>query len=76
MQDPAAPHEFLVRGHAHLVTDDALRARATEVWPFSPAANYPLFELDISHALFGKRASADDWPPHYTAWRPAAETGQ
>lgn len=70
MQDPAEPHEFLVRGRARAVTDPGLRARAIEVWPFKPADSYPLFELDIEHALFGFRPTADDWPPRYTSWKP------
>jgi hypothetical protein len=69
MQDPAAPHEFLVRGRARLVTDESLRAEAKAVWPFRPSDEYPLFELDVEHALFGYRASADDWPPRYESWR-------
>jgi hypothetical protein len=70
MQDPAAPHEFLVRGRARLLTDAALRPQAIAVWPFSPKDDYPLFELDIEHALYGSRATADDWPPRYDSWRP------
>jgi hypothetical protein len=70
MQDPAVPHEFLVRGRARLMTDPALRAEAKAVWPFTPSDDYPLFELEIEHALLGFRASADDWPPRYSAWRP------
>jgi hypothetical protein len=68
-QDPDAPHEFLLRGRARVVADPDLRAQAVAVWPFSPGDSYPLFELDISHALFGDRPSADDWPPRYTSWR-------
>ena len=71
MQNPAEPHEFLVRGRAVAVTDAALRADAVAVWPFHPGDEYPLFELDIEHALFGERASPDDWPPVYTSWKPA-----
>lgn len=71
MQDPAVPHEFLVRGRARLVTDPAIRIEALAVWPFTPSDDYPLFELDIEHALLGHRPSADDWPPRYTSWRPA-----
>src|SRR2546423_11331745 len=26
-------------------------------------------ELDIEHALLGRRPMADDWPPVYTSWR-------
>jgi hypothetical protein len=68
-QDPAVPHEFLLRGRAVRVTDADLRARAMAVWPFTPDESYPLFELEIEHALLGERATADDWPPQYTSWR-------
>jgi hypothetical protein len=71
MQDPARPHEFLVRGRARLVSDPALRAAAVSVWSFTPADDYPLFELEIAHALFGKRGDPDAWPPAYTSWKPA-----
>jgi hypothetical protein len=67
--DPAIPHELLLRGRALAVTDGDLRARAAAVWPFAPDDSYPLFELQIDHALLGERASADDWPPRYTSWR-------
>ncbi len=67
--DPQSPHELLLRGRAVAVTDQALRARAIEVWPFQAGADYPLFELDIEHVLIGKRESQDDWPPRYTSWR-------
>lgn len=70
-QDPAEPHEFLVRGRALLIADGELRAQAVAEWPFSPADDYPLFELDIAHAILGERATADDWPPKYASWRPA-----
>jgi hypothetical protein len=74
VQDPATPHEFVVRGRARRVEDPVLRARAVAVWPFTPGDDYPLFELDIAHALFGARPSPDDWPPTYTSWR--AATGE
>ncbi|MGH2407791.1 MAG: pyridoxamine 5'-phosphate oxidase family protein [Candidatus Limnocylindrales bacterium] len=67
-QDPAVPHEFLLRGRATLVTDKARRARAAASWPFTPGDDYPLFELRIEHALFGERGDADAWPPIYTSW--------
>jgi hypothetical protein len=69
-QDPARPHEFLVRGHVRQVTDPALRAAAVADWPFSPGDDYPLWELDIEHALFGERGDPNAWPPRYTSWRP------
>jgi hypothetical protein len=69
-QHPAEPHEFLVRGRARQVTDPTVRAKAAANWPFTPADDYPLFELDIEHVLFGERANPDDWPPKYASWRP------
>jgi hypothetical protein len=68
--DPERPHEFLLRGRGTVITDAATRARAAATWPFNPRDSYPLVELDIEHALFGDRASADAWPPVYTSWRP------
>jgi hypothetical protein len=70
MQDPAEPHEFLVRGRARLVTDAGLRAEALAVWPFSPPDAYELFELDIAHALLRPRTTATDWSERYASWRP------
>jgi hypothetical protein len=66
----AAPHEFMVRGEARLVTDVATR-RAAEDWFFTVSDSYPLYELLIEHALMAERASADDWPPRYRSWRSA-----
>jgi hypothetical protein len=70
-QDPAAPHEFMVRGEARLVTDAATRDAAAADWFFTVSDAYPLYELLIEHALLGERASADDWPPRYRSWRSA-----
>src|SRR5512143_467575 len=39
-QDPAEPHEFLLRGRAIVVADAASRARAAETWPFTPSDDY------------------------------------
>lgn len=68
-QDSAVPHEFLVRGRASAVTDVAARSAAVAEWPFDVDDGYTLYELSIDHAVFGERASADDWPPVYTSWR-------
>jgi hypothetical protein len=68
-QDPAQPHEFLVRGEARLVTDPAVRQAAASDWFFKVPEGYPLYELLIEHALLGERASANDWPPRYRSWR-------
>jgi hypothetical protein len=70
-QDPAVPHEFLVRGRARPVGDPDRRAAAAAEWSFEVDHGYELYELEIDHAVFGERASADDWPPVYTSWRPA-----
>jgi hypothetical protein len=66
--DPQAPHEFLVRGRAILVSDSELRARIAADWFFTVDASYPLFELLIEHALLGDRPTANDWPPIYKSW--------
>jgi len=69
-QDPAAPSEFSVRGHAHRIEDPAIRAAAASVWPFEVDDSYWLFELRIEAAVIGRRPTADDWPPIYEAWPP------
>jgi hypothetical protein len=68
-QDPATPHEFMVRGEARLVIDSAVRAAAAADWFFRVSDTYPLYELLIEHALLGERDSANDWPPRYRSWR-------
>ena len=67
-QDPAAPSEVLLRGHARRVDDGPERDRAASDWPFTVDETYVLFELTIASALLGDRPTADDWPPRYTAW--------
>lgn len=69
--DPAAPHEFLVRGEARMVTDATVRKAAAADWFFAVSDDYPLFELLIRHVLLGERASANDWPPRYRSWKSA-----
>jgi hypothetical protein len=71
-QDPAAPHEFLVRGRAQPVEDAATRARFAAAWPFTVDDSYRLFEFLIDHAILCERPSPDDWPPHYRSWRSVA----
>jgi hypothetical protein len=66
--DPQAPHEFQVRGRAHLIDDPALRSSVAANWFFN-AKDYPLYELMIDHALLGHRPTADDWPPQYSSWK-------
>lgn len=68
-QDPAVPHEFLIRGRATAVSDPAQRAEAAAGWAFEADDGYTLYELDIDHAVLGTRATADDWPPVYASWR-------
>jgi hypothetical protein len=72
--DPGAPHEFQVRGRANRVTDATLVQHALAAWAFDAAEGYDLFELDVSHALLGRRPTADDWPPVYTSWRTSADS--
>ncbi|OGO59232.1 MAG: hypothetical protein A2V85_02525 [Chloroflexi bacterium RBG_16_72_14] len=70
-QDPAVPHELLVRGRAVPVADPALGAAAAAAWPFNVVdGGYRLFELGIEHVLLGERPDADAWPPRYRSWRP------
>jgi general stress protein 26 len=66
-----APHEFMVRGEAQLVTDSAVRQAAVSDWFFTPSDSYPLYELLIEHALLGERDSPKEWPPRYRSWRSA-----
>jgi nitroimidazol reductase NimA-like FMN-containing flavoprotein (pyridoxamine 5'-phosphate oxidase superfamily) len=67
-QDPAAPSEFMVRGHARVLDDPEERAAAVAAWSFTPDDSYTLFEFSIETALLGERASADEWPPRYSRW--------
>jgi hypothetical protein len=69
-QDPSEPHEFLLRGHAHLIEDSAVRADAAGQWFFTVSDGYPLYELLIEHAVFGERGDPNTWPPRYRSWRP------
>ena len=72
-QDPAAPHEFLVRGRARAIEDAATRAEMAKAWYFKTDETYRLFEFLIERAVLGHRPTADDWPPIYTSWKsPAA----
>ena len=71
-QDPAVPHEFLVRGRATELPGGAARNAAAAEWSFEVDDGYTLYDLSVDHAVFGERATADDWPPVYTSWRPGA----
>lgn len=64
--DPAAPDEFMIRGHARR-TDGAAREAAIAVWSFTPDETYILFELLVESAVVGRRGP-DDWPPRYETW--------
>ncbi len=68
-QDPAHPHEFQVRGHAHEVSEPVRRASVAAAWSFDADDGYRLYEFSIEQAVFGERADPDDWPPRYTSWR-------
>ncbi len=64
--DPQVPREFLVRGRVRPV-DEGTRAGLAAGWDWA-VGSAPAFELLVEDALYGDRASADDWPPSYTAW--------
>jgi len=64
--DPAAPDEFMIRGHAQR-TEGAAREAAIAVWSFTPDETYVLFELLVESAVVGRRGP-DDWPPRYETW--------
>jgi pyridoxamine 5'-phosphate oxidase-like protein len=66
-QDPAAPDEFSVRGHARVVNDATVRARVADSWPFEVDDTYLLVELSVERAVLGLRG-ADEWPPRYRRW--------
>jgi hypothetical protein len=66
-QDPAAPDEFSVRGHARLIDDADVRAAVGGSWFFEIDETYHLFEFSIDSAVLGLRGP-DEWPPRYTRW--------
>jgi hypothetical protein len=68
-QDPAAPSEVALRGHARHVTHAREREDVAAGWAFEVDDGYALFEFDIDVALLGARLSADDWPPRYSSWK-------
>ena len=71
-QDPMEPHEFLLRGRATTVTDRGVRDAIAAAWAFEVDETYRLFEFSIDHAVLGRRADPDAWPPRYTSWRASA----
>jgi hypothetical protein len=62
------PSEFLVRGHASLVTDAQTRAGVAGQWFWTPDDAYPLYELLIDNVLLGERPTPNDYPPIYSHW--------
>ena len=72
-QDPAAPHEFVVRGRARPIDDEPSRARFAAAWYFEVDEEYRLFEFLVEHAILGERGSPDEWPPRYRSWRSPAD---
>jgi hypothetical protein len=69
-QDPAAPTEVLLRGHA-VAVGGALRDAAAAVWSFS-VDDGEVFELRLTQVTIGERPDADAWPPVYRSWRAPA----
>lgn len=67
--DPDRPHEFVVRGRAHLRADAGIRRRVAAAWSFTPDDRYLLFELDLAEVSLGTRPDADAWPPEYRRWK-------
>ena len=64
--DPLVPHEFLLRGRVRPV---AARTRAVLAarWNWT-VGDAPAYEFLIADALYGERASSDEWPPRYETW--------
>jgi hypothetical protein len=56
--------EFFLRGRAHLVTDEAVRAEAAE-WGYKPRPEYILFELGIEQAVANEYQNGE---PSYRRW--------
>lgn len=67
-QDPAAPSEFSVRGHARRVSAPDVRDLVASAWSFEVDDTYHLFEFDIEAALLGVRNGPEEWPPRYVSW--------
>jgi hypothetical protein len=68
-QDPAAPHEFVVRGRAIPIDDGPMRQRMADAWYFGMDTPHTLWEFGIEHAVLGERPTRDSWPPRYSSWR-------
>lgn len=54
--------EFYVWGNGRMITDAAARALAAQASPYSPAARYVLFELDVDRAR--STTYGEDGPIH------------
>jgi hypothetical protein len=75
-QDPSAPHEVLVRGHA-VELHGPVRDGVAGAWSFDVGPADGVFELRLEQVTIGERADADAWPPVYRSWRaprPSAST--
>lgn len=66
-QDPAAPHELLLRGRAVEQERGAAFDAVAAGWPFE-VGDGALFELRLEQAVLGERPDADAWPPVYRSW--------
>jgi hypothetical protein len=67
-QDPVAPSEAMLRGHATVIGAGPVRDAVAAAWSFTVGEDDVLFEFSIERALLGQRATADDWPPVYRSW--------
>lgn len=70
-QDPAVPHELLLRGRAVELAGD-IRGVVVAGWSFDVAASDGVFELRVARVTLGERADAEAWPPVYRSWRAPA----
>jgi hypothetical protein len=68
-QDPAAPSELLLRGHA-IEVEGPLRDAAAAAWSFA-IEDGVVFELRLVQVTLGERPDPDAWPPVYDSWRDA-----
>ena len=69
-QDPAVPHEVVLRGRAVELTGDE-RAAAIAGWAFGVGDADGVFELRLAQVTLGERPDAGTWPPVYRSWRAA-----
>lgn len=68
--------EFTVIGHAHPVTDAAVRAAAVAAYHRPVPGDHELFELGIERALLATYTHRGQWPSTYLRWREAAPRGE